>query len=105
MPTDAACFIAVLRIRFFFSSEFSGMFIETNRIALSFKIPLGIPVLGSLPTTPPTGSGVSFVMPEISSATEFASAICPSTLDTNTGFFFVYGSIQFLSGNNPPQFS
>ena len=67
-------------------------------MALSFSIPVGSPVLGSFTIKPPSGLGVSLVIPASLRAYEFARAMCPSNLSMKTGVFGVKSSIISFVG-------
>src|SRR3546814_500815 len=77
----------------------SGITAYTAFIAASLSTPVGSPS-ASRTMLPPGGSGVSRVMPASSSASELASAMCPSRRLMNTGLSGVTASISWRVGRS-----
>ena len=75
----------------------------TSSMALSLRIPVGTPFASRM-ISPPATSGVSASTPASCSASELASAMCPSRREIQTGLSGVIASIQSRRGSSPPQF-
>ena len=84
MPRRFILRIAARSERAFCSTVGSGMWLPTSPTAESSRSPVGSP-LASRMIVPSGGSGVAAVTPAISSAREFASAVCPSSECTRMG--------------------
>ena len=97
-PTEAACFKAARAFPIVSSSVAGGTSRVTRSAALSLRMPVGSPA-ASLTMAPPSGAGVSRVMPAIFSATVFASPMWPSSRCTKTGLSGVTASINARVGS------
>ncbi len=69
-------------------------------MAVSLRMPVGSPVTGSFPISPPGGAGVSLVMPASFRASVLATTMCPSKRLTHTGLSGVTASIQSRRGSS-----
>ena len=78
----------------------TGIFDLTSSIALSINIPVGSP-FSSFNICPPSGSGVSRVIPAISSAFELATIECSPARLATTGLFGLKGSRSSLFKKRP----
>mmetsp|Transcript_12526 Transcript_12526/g.31808 ORF Transcript_12526/g.31808 Transcript_12526/m.31808 type:complete len:230 (+) Transcript_12526:270-959(+) len=101
-PFDSAYCIACLMAPFLSGFVKGGFRLCTMLIALSFRMPLGVPRSLYIPMAPPSGSVLSFVMLARFNATVLTRARWPSTLDSRTGFSLVASSIQSASGIPSP---
>jgi hypothetical protein len=79
----------------------SGTTVPTRPMALSFSTPVGSPA-ASRTISPPSTSAVARSTPAAARAAELASAMCPSSRFTQTGWSDVTASTHCRVGSSPP---
>ena len=100
-PRSATYAIAASSARSCCAGVGSGTTPSNRLIALSLKMPVGLP-FRSRTMVPPSTSLVARVMPAARIAALLASAMWPSSRLTSTGWFAVTASIHSLAGSSPP---